>query len=64
MRKGLVQSIAKQESPMVQVGLINAIVDLNDRASVGALKQIGQTATFSAEVRQHAAWAVKQLESE
>lgn len=64
VRKGLVQAIAKQTSPMVQIGLINALVDMNDRASIGQLKQIQANAGYSAEVRQHAEWAGKQLERE
>lgn len=64
VRKALLQAIGKQESPMVQVGLIDAIVDLNDRSASGQLKQISQASNFNAEVREHAAWAVQQLGQE
>src|SRR5262249_36247696 len=40
VRKGVLQALAKQDAPMVQVALIDYVVDTQDKESIGTLKQL------------------------
>lgn len=61
-RKGLVQAIGKQDSPMVQVSLIDAAAQLRDRQALGALKALAEDANANADVRRRAEWAMGRLQ--
>lgn len=61
-RKGLVQAIPKQESPMVQVALIDALTELHDRQAVPALQSVSRDADINPEVRQRAQWALGKIQ--
>jgi hypothetical protein len=60
-RKGLVQAIGKQESPMVQVALIDAVADLRDQQAAGALRALANDSNANPEVRERAHWALAKL---
>ena len=61
-RKGLVQAIAKQDSPMVQVSLIDALTDIRDHEAVPVLQALAKDAKASPEVRQRAQWALGRMQ--
>jgi hypothetical protein len=60
-RKGLVQAIGKQESPMVQVALIDAVAQLRDQQAIAALQALAGDSEANADVRQRAQWAIGKL---
>jgi hypothetical protein len=60
-RKGLVQAIGKQDSPMVQVALIDAVADLKDHQAAGALRALANDSNANPEVRERARWALAKL---
>jgi len=41
-RRGMLQAIGKQESPMVQIALIDQLADLRDRSAVPALQDLAK----------------------
>ncbi len=60
-RRGLVQAIGKQDSPMIQVALIDAVADLRDQQAIVPLRSIANDANVNPEVRQRAQWALNKL---
>jgi HEAT repeat protein len=62
VRRGLVNAISQQESPMVQIALIDAAVDLRDKESVGTLRKLTQDQSADSAVRDRAQKALEQLE--
>ena len=60
-RKGLVQAIGKQESPMVQVALIDAVAQLRDQQAAAALKSLAADPNANPDVKQRAKWALDKL---
>ena len=62
VRRGLVDAIPQQESPMVQIALIDAAVDLRDKESVGTLRHLTQDQSADSAVRDRAQKALEQLE--
>ena len=61
-RKGLVQAITKQDSPMVQVSLIDTLAEIHDREAVPVLLALANDAKSSPEVRQRAQWALGRMQ--
>jgi hypothetical protein len=61
VRTGLRDALQPQQSPLVQVALIDMMVDLHDTSVVGRLRQFEQDQNLNPTVRQRAAWGVKQL---
>jgi hypothetical protein len=62
VRKGVLQALAKQDAPMVQVALIDYVVDTQDKDSIGTLKQLAQSNSVNQTVRQRAEWGLEQLQ--
>lgn len=62
VRRALVESIPVQESPLVQVALIDVLVQVNAHDTVPALKRLSVDSTMDAAVRQRADAAVQKLE--
>jgi hypothetical protein len=62
VRKALTQSLAKQDSPMVSIALMDLLVELRERSAVGAVKLLSEDGKQSAEVRERARSAVGELE--
>ena len=62
VRKAVVQAIGKQDSPMVQIALIDQLTDLHEREAVPALQSLAQNAAVNPEVRQRAQWALGRLQ--
>ena len=62
VRKALLQAVAKQDSPMVEIALIDLLVELREPSAMGPVKALSQDATQPAEVRQRAQSAIRELE--
>jgi hypothetical protein len=60
-RKGLVQSLAKQTSPLVQIAVIDLLVDLRDYAARPALKRLIESDSTHEIVRKRAEAALQTL---
>jgi hypothetical protein len=61
-RTAIVQSIRKQDTPLVQIALIDLLVDLKDNQAAPELAQISNDDKIDASVRQHAKWALGKLQ--
>jgi hypothetical protein len=61
VRKALVDSLPRQDSPLVQIALIDALVHLRDRAAAGELRKLTGDAEANAAVRQRAQWGLERL---
>jgi hypothetical protein len=62
VRRALVDSIPMQDSPLVQVALIDLLVQLNDKDAVPTLRKLVQEKETDESVRQRADSAVQRLE--
>jgi hypothetical protein len=60
--RAMTDAIAPQESPLVQIALIDALAQLDARASAPDLEVLARTAGVNEMVRQRAAWAARKLE--
>jgi anti-sigma factor RsiW len=61
--RAMVSSIAGQESPLVQIALIDMLVQLNARVVGGELARLAQDSRIDEMVRQRLTWALPKLES-
>jgi len=61
VRAGLLDALQPQQSPLVQVALIDLLVELRDRSAVQQLQKVRQDATLNPAVRQRAEWALGKL---
>jgi len=62
--RAMVNSIALQESPLVQIALIDMLVQLRARGVAPDLAQISKNMQMDEMVRQRAAWAIHKMEAE
>ena len=58
----MVNSIAEQESPLVQIALIDMLVQLDARGAAPGLARISKDMKMDEMVRQRAVWALRKLE--
>jgi Putative zinc-finger/HEAT repeats len=61
VRRALADSLATQDSPLVQVALIDLLAQLGEKDTVGALRQLARDGRTDQEVRQRAASAAEKL---
>jgi hypothetical protein len=61
-RNGLVHALSKQESPLVQIAILDEIVAVHERSAVSAIQTLLGDQNLNPEVRQRAQWALKQLQ--
>ena len=61
VRDGILQTLPTQKSPLVQVALIDALVEMRDKSAVRQLQQVQQDANANPAVRQRAEWALQRL---
>jgi hypothetical protein len=64
VRKALEQSIPTQQSPLLQIALIDALVHIHDNSAAGEFKKLSGDTALNAAVRQRAQWAIQKLSSE
>jgi hypothetical protein len=61
VRRALVDSLPMQDSPLVQIALIDLLVQLNERAATPALVKLSQDKDVNDAVRQRAVSAIEKL---
>jgi hypothetical protein len=61
-RKGLVQSLARQDSPLVQIAILDQIVELHEKSAMSSIQFLLSGQDVNPDVRQRAQWALKQLQ--
>jgi len=61
VRSGLVNSLPMQDSPLVQITLIDLLVQLQERQSIDVLKRIASDIDQNEQVRHRAEWGLKNL---
>lgn len=61
VRSGLVESLPKQDSPLVQISLIDLLVQLQERQAIDTLRQLADDEAQNQQVRQRAAWGLREL---
>lgn len=54
----MVTALGRSDSPLVQIALIDALVDMRDRRSVTVLKKLSADQAVNESVRQRANWAI------
>lgn len=61
VRKTLVNAIRQQDSPLVQIALIDALVHIRDDSAAGELKKLTSDNGVNATVQQRARWGLEKL---
>jgi hypothetical protein len=61
-RKGLVQALGKQDSPLVQIAILDQIVEMHEKSAAPAIQFLLSAKDVNPDVRQRATWALKQLQ--
>lgn len=61
VRKALVDSLAVQNSPLVQIALIDALVHVHDKAAAGPFRKLTGDGQVNVAVRQRAQWGLEKL---
>lgn len=61
VREGLVRSLSRQTSPVVQVALINLLADIKEARAAEALKGLIENKELAPEVRRKAEWGLKSI---
>lgn len=62
VRRGVVDALAQQDSPMVQVALIDLVVDLREKTSIEMLRKLTEDQNVNESVRQRAKKGLSELE--
>ena len=61
IRQGLIESLARQESPLVQIEIIDLLVEIREKRSIQALRQLIKDNHLNSDVRERAQWGIGQL---
>ena len=61
VRHGLIESVDRQTSPLMQIALIDLLVDIREKAAAGELQALVKEAGLNPEVRERAEWALEKL---
>lgn len=61
-RNGLARALAKQDSPLVQIAILDEIVEVHDRSAAPSIQALVASADVNPEVKQHGQWALRQLQ--
>jgi hypothetical protein len=61
-RRGLVQALPKQNSPMVQIAILDQIVELREKSAEPSIQSLVSSQDVNPDVRQRAQWALRQLQ--
>ncbi|MBZ5607431.1 MAG: HEAT repeat domain-containing protein [Acidobacteriia bacterium] len=61
-RRALVQALGKQNSPLVQIAILDQIVELRERSAASAIQLLESGQDVNPDVKQHAQWALRQLQ--
>jgi hypothetical protein len=61
VRQALVSSIRQQDSPLVQIALIDSLVHIQDRGATGELRKLTEDRGLNAAVQERARWGLQKL---
>jgi len=61
-RRGLVQALGKQTSPLVQIAVLDQLVEARERSAVAPIKVLLASADLNPDVKQRAEWAIRKLQ--
>jgi len=61
VRNGLIESLARQTSPLVQIALIDLLTEIREKKAIDALKRVIRANHLDANVRQRAETGLEQL---
>jgi hypothetical protein len=61
VKEGLVQTLSTQDSPLVQVALIDLVVSVHERNAIDSLKHLIETKTLHPDVKQHAELGLQKI---
>jgi hypothetical protein len=61
VRRGTIEAVDRQMSPLVQIALIDFMVKVHERESIGTLRRLSQDPQVNAAVRARAVWGLQQL---
>ena len=61
VRRGTIEAVRQQPSPLVQIALIDFMVKTNERESAAMLRRLAQDPQVNNAVRARAAWGLQQL---
>ena len=61
VKEGLSNALSTQESPLVQVALIDLVVNVRERRAIDSLKNLIQTKTLHPDVKQHAELGLQKI---
>jgi anti-sigma factor ChrR (cupin superfamily) len=64
LTRAMADSIPTQDTPLVQIALIDMLVQLNARGAAGDLARFAKDERMDEMVRQRAAWALRKMEAE
>jgi len=62
IRRAMADAVPVQDSPLVQIALIDLLVELNNKEAAPALRKLAQDAQADDQVRRHAASALQRME--
>jgi len=62
VRNTLGQSLAKQDSPLVQIALIDLIVEMRDKGAANSLQTLERNPAANKDVKERAVWGLSQLQ--
>ena len=61
-RRGLVQALNKQTSPMVQIAILDQLVEMHEKSAKPAINTLIGATGVNPEVKEHGSWALRQLQ--
>ena len=61
VKEGLAQTLSTQDSPLVQVALIDLVVNVRERRAIDSLKNLLQTKILHPDVKQHAELGLQKI---
>ncbi len=61
-RRGLAQALNKQTSPLVEIAILDQIVEMREKMATPAIRTLMATGDVNPEVKEHANWALRQLQ--
>jgi HEAT repeats len=62
VRTALPKSLSRQDSPLAQIAVLDEIVELRERSAAPVIQGLITQTDLNPEVKQHAQWALRQLE--
>jgi len=61
VRQAMVKALSNQDSPLVQIALIDALVHIREKTAAGEFRKLSTEADTNSSVRQRAQWALHSL---